>query len=260
MATPAALRATEYFARAYRRTWRGSIVSTFLNPVLYLAAMGVGLGSFVNHGGHASATLGHVSYLQFVAPALMATTAMQTAASEATFPVMAAIKWRRTYEAMLATPLQVRDVVVGHLAWISIRILMSVAVYLAVVAAFGAIASPVAILAILGGLLTGLAFAGPLVAFAATQENETLFILVFRLGLIPLFLFSGTFFPISQLPVGLRALAYATPLWHGVDLCRTLALGTATVQRTLLHFVYLTLVAAAGAWGASVTYRRRLRR
>lgn len=259
MSTPPALRAAEYFAVAYRRTWRGSVMTTFLNPVLYLAAMGVGLGSFVNHGGHGAA-LGHVSYLRFVAPALIASTAMQTAATESTFPVMAALKWRRTYEGMLATPLGVNDVMVGHLLWISIRILTSVTVYLAVVTAFGATTSPTALLAIPAGLLTGLAFAGPLVAFAATQENETLFVLVFRFGLIPLFLFSGTFFPISQLPAGLRVLAYCTPLWHGVDLCRSLALGTAGPGRTLVHFAYLTVVAAAGVAAASVAYRRRLRR
>src|SRR5579859_7710892 len=109
MATPTPLRAVSYWALAYRRTWRGSIVSTFLTPVLYLLAMGVGLGSFVNKGGH-QAALGHLSYLHYVAPGLVAATAALTATGESTFPVMGAIKWTKTYYAMLATPLGVGDV------------------------------------------------------------------------------------------------------------------------------------------------------
>ncbi len=259
MSTPSPLRATEYFARAYLRTWRGSIVTTFLNPVLYLAAMGVGLGSFVDHGGRAGAALGHVSYLHFVAPALLAVTAMQTAATEATFPVMGAIKWNKTYSAMLATPLRVDDLLVGHLLWIGARILTAVTAYLAVLVAFGAAGSWEALATIPAGLLTGMAFAVPLVAFSVTQDNDATFNLVFRFALIPLFLFSATFFPLDQLPVVLRSVAYITPLWHGVDLCRSLTLGTADAARIGLHVAYLSAIAAAGFLAARVTYRRRLR-
>ncbi|MDQ2753998.1 MAG: ABC transporter permease [Actinomycetota bacterium] len=258
MARFPALRATEYFAVAYLRTWRGTVMTTFLNPVLYLAAMGVGLGTFVNRGPHASALLGHVSYLDFVGPALVASTAMQTAATESTFPVMAAIKWRRTYEGMLATPLSVGDVIIGHFLWIATRIFMAVTVYLVVLVAFGAARSPLVVLVVPAGLLTGLAFTGPLVAFAASQENDNSFPMVFRLGLIPLFLFSGTFFPLSQLPSWLHIVAYCTPLWHGVELCRSFALGTAGFAASLIHATYLVVLAAAGLAVASVTYRRRL--
>ena len=253
-----ALRTTEHMFRAYRRSWRGSLASTFVNPVLYLAALGVGLGRFVDRGGHAGALHG-APYLDFVAPALVAVTAMQVAVSESTFPVMGALKWQKTYYAMLATPQRVGDVLAGHVAWIALRIASAVAVYLVVVAAFGAAHSPLALVALPAGLLTGLAFSLPLAAWSVLRQSEQPFNVVYRLGVIPLFLFSGTFFPLSSLPQGLRVVAYATPLWHGVDLCRTLVDGTATWGRSGLHVAYLLGLCGLGAAAAARTYPRRLR-
>ena len=258
MRTPPWVRVYEYFARAYRRTWRASIMTTFVNPVLYLAAMGVGLGSFINKGGHAQ-SLGDLSYLQFVAPALAATTAATTAASESMFPVMGAIKWMRTYFGMLATPLRVGDVLAGHLLWIATRVATAVAAYLVVMAAFGAILSPAAVFVLPVGVLTGMAFAAPLAAFSASQDNEEAFPLVFRLGIIPLFLFSGVFFPISQLPAALRVVAYATPLWHGVNLCRNLTLGRVEPGMAAVNVLYLVTLTGVGLFAASRSFRGRLR-
>lgn len=257
MITGPAWRATSYFARAYARTWRASIMTTFINPTLYLLAMGVGLGSFINHAGNRAA-LGHMSYLHFVAPALAATAAATTAASESMFPVMGAIKWQRTYYAMLATPLRVGDVLAGHLTWIGVRIATAVGSYLVVMAAFGTTTSFEAIAILPVGLLTGAAFAAPLAAYAATQDSDGGFSLVFRLGVIPLFLFSGVFFPLSQLPVGLRVLAYITPLWNGVALCRPLAAGEVSGAGLAGHLLYLVGVTAAGVLAARYTFRRRL--
>lgn len=259
MPTVPALRCTEHFARTYAHNWRASVMATFLNPILYLAALGVGLGHFIDRGGHAGGSVGQVGYLHFVAPGLVAVTAMQTAASESTFPVMGALKWNKTYSAMLATPLRVTDVLVGHLIFVALRVLVATAVFLGVVALFYGGLSPVALADIPAGLLTGMAFATPLVAFAARQDNDAIFNLVFRFVLIPLFLFSSTFFPLSQLPLGLQVLAWATPLWHGVDLCRTLTLGTAGAGRTIGHVAYLAGLAAVGGWLARGSYRRRLR-
>jgi lipooligosaccharide transport system permease protein len=233
-------------------------MTTFVNPVLYLAAMGVGLGSFINRGGHGQ-SLGGLSYLQFVAPALAATTGATTAASESMFPVMGAIKWVGTYFGMLATPLRVGDVLAGHLMWIATRVATAVAAYLVVMAAFGAILSPLAIFVFPVGVLTGMAFATPLAAFAASQQNEEAFPLVFRLGVIPLFLFSGVFFPISQLPTGLRLVAYATPLWHGVNLCRSLTLGRVDASIAVVNVAYLAALTGTGVFVASRSFRSRLR-
>jgi lipooligosaccharide transport system permease protein len=249
--------ALEYFLLAYRRTWRASVATTFVNPVLYLLAMGVGLGSFVNKGAHTSA-IGHMSYLQFVAPALAATAAAMTATSESMYPVMAGFKWIKTYHSMLATPLRVADVLAAHLSWIAARIAMAVTAYLIVMAAFGTTRSPWAVGILPVGVLTGMAFAAPLAAFTVTQDSENAFPLIFRLGLIPLFLFSGVFFPIGQLPFGLRLVAYLTPLWHGVDLSRTLALGHGSLGSAAFDLAYLVGVGALGVWVASKTFPRRL--
>jgi lipooligosaccharide transport system permease protein len=252
------LRSLEYWMYAYRRTWRAGLVNGILAPVLFLAAMGLGLGGLVS-GGSGSSSLKGVTYLVYLAPGLLAANAMQVAVQESTYPVMGAIKWIRTYHAMLATPLRVIDVLLGHLIWIAIRVFMACAIFLAVMAAFGTTKSWTAILALPAGLLTGVAFAAVVVAFAATRETDSGFNMLFRFGVMPLFLFSGTFFPISQLPGWLEAIAYVTPLWHGVTLCRSLALGYAEFWPTVGHVAYLSAMAAIGVFLASRTYRQRLR-
>jgi lipooligosaccharide transport system permease protein len=258
MSTPLPLRSFAYWASQYKRTWRGSLTSSFLTPVLFLAAMGVGLGSLVSRNASASSRLGGVSYLAFIAPGLLAATAMQVAAQESTYPVMGAIKWIRTYHAMLATPLRVIDVLVGHLAWMAVRLLLVSTIFVAVMSAFGAATSPTVVLAIPAAVLTGMAFAAPIAAFAATRDNDAAFSAMFRFLVIPMFLFSGTFFPVSQLPALLQPVAYLTPLWHGVDLCRSLAFGHVPPGRTVLHVAYLSAWVVAGVLAGTVTFRRRL--
>jgi lipooligosaccharide transport system permease protein len=203
-------------------------------------------------------TPGGVNYLSFVAPGVLAATAMQIAATEASWPVLGAIRWTRVYYAMLATPLRIRDIVLGHQGWMMTRIVSSCAVYLAVIAAFGGVHSPLGILALPACLLIGLAFTAPLAAYAATCENDGAFVVVNRFAIVPMFLFSGTFFPVSQLPAALEWVAYATPLWHGVDLCRSLTLGTAEWPLSIVHVVYLAAWGAAGLAFALHTYRQRL--
>jgi lipooligosaccharide transport system permease protein len=255
-ATPPWMRSMRYWLYQYKRTWRGSITTSFLYPVLYLAAMGVGLGSLVNH--HVHSVGGQSRYLDFIAPGLLASTAMQIGGNEAMYPVMAAIKWLRTYFAMLATPLTVADVLVGHLAWIGLRLVMVTTIYLGIMAAFGTVHSALAVLALPVGVLTGLAFAAPIAAFAATQTNDTGFSTIYRFGLIPLFLFSGTFFPIDRLPGWMQPVAQATPLYHGVALCRSLVLGGVPAGPTAAHLAYLVALSALGLAVATRTYRRRL--
>ena len=240
----------------YRRTWRGSIYSSVLNPVLYLGAMGVGLGSLVN--AHGTASLGGVSYLTFLAPGLMAAAAMQTAMGESTYPVFGSVKWLKTYQAAAATPLRPADLFHGHLMFTTLRLAMNSAVFLAIMAAFGAARSPWVLACLPAAVLTGLAFATPIEAYAMTCKKDSSFALLFRFGVIPLFLFSGTFFPITSLPAAVRPLAYLTPLWHGVALCRSLSLGTAQPGQTALHVGYLLAVTAAGIYAGNLTYRRRL--
>jgi lipooligosaccharide transport system permease protein len=251
-----AVREFQFWLINYRRTWRGSIYTSLLGPVLYLGAMGLGLGALVDK--HGTGRLGGVSYLVFLAPGLLVAQAMQTAASESSFPVLGSVKWRRTYQAAAATPLRPADIFHGHLLFTVMRLTMNSVVFVAVMAAFGAVRSPWVVAAIGVSVLTGLAFATPLEAFAITRNTPNSFSMIFRFGIVPMFLFSGTFFPISQLPAWIRPVAYITPLWHGVALSRSLALGTADWPGALGHLAYLFFVTAAGLVAAEHFYSRRL--
>jgi lipooligosaccharide transport system permease protein len=252
--TPMWLRAAGYWAYQYRRTWRSSVITSFLIPVLYLAAMGIALGSLIDKHSHG---VDGVTYVAYLAPGLLAGTCMQIGTNDATYPVMGAIKWMRTYLAQLASPLDVYDVLLGHLAWIAARLAIVVSIYLAVMAAFGVIYSPWAIAALPAAVLTGLAFSAPVTAFAATQDKDSSFSTLYRFAIIPMFLFSGTFFPISQLPAWLQAVAYATPLYHGVALCRDLTLGSVSWS-DLGHTAYLSACVGIGYMAGRRTFSRRL--
>jgi len=248
------LRPLEFFLTQYKRVWRGTAVTSVVTPVVYLLALGVGLGVFVDR----SADLPDgISYLAFVAPGLMAATAMQLASFEASFPVLAAIKWDRQYHAMLATPLRVRDVVLGHQAFFAFRLVLTATVYFVVITAFGAVDSPLGVLAIPVTVLVGLSFSTGMAAWAAHTQQEVSFVAIFRFLILPMFLFSGTFFPISTLPAPLEVIAWFTPLWHGVTLCRDLMLGDVSPD-DLLHLAYLLACVTAGLLAARMTYRKRL--
>jgi lipooligosaccharide transport system permease protein len=252
-----AVRAFQSWLVNYRRTWRGTIYSSVLMPVVYLGAMGLGLGTLVNQ--HGTAGLGGVSYLVFLAPGLMAATAMQTAVGESMYPVYTAVKWQQTYQAAAATPLKPGDIFRGHLLFTTMRLAMNMVVFLAIMSLFGAVRSAWVVAAVPVAVLTGLAFAAPLDAFAVSRKNnDQAFNVIFRFGMIPLFLFSGTFFPVTQLPGWIRPVAYATPLWHGVALCRALSLGRADLVGSLGHIAYLTAIAILGLIAGERTYRRRL--
>ena len=243
-------RVFEHRFTQYRHSFRATIFSSFLTPVLFLAAMGLGLGSYVDQG--ADPSLGGLSYLAFLAPGLLASTCMQSAAFESAFPIMSGLVWSRVFHAMYATPISGRDIALGNLAWIGARMLLVATVFTAVIVAFGAAASPLIVLAIPAGALTGLAFAAPIMAFAATQRTPEKFNAVFRFGITPLFLFSGTFYPVESLPVFLQPLAWVTPLWHGVSLARGLSLGTIG-DAPLMAFVHLAVLVGftvVGAWFA----------
>nr|MBA2555729.1 ABC transporter permease [Chloroflexota bacterium] len=231
------VRVLEHSALVYRRQWRGTLFSTFLTPVLFLLAMGIGLGAYVDRAG--SAELGGVSYLAFLAPGLLAAQAMQTASFATTYPILASIQWLKTFDGMLNTPLRVRDILLGEVGWIALRLTMVASVFLLVIFLFGAVASPLAVFAVPVAVLTGLAFATPIAAFTATQRKDSGFAAIFRFVITPLFLFSGTFFPIQQLPDFMEPVAYVTPIYHGVALARDLTLGRAELISGLIHLAVL---------------------
>jgi lipooligosaccharide transport system permease protein len=250
------LRVVEAGARVYRRTWRGSVISTFLNPILYLLAMGVGLGELVDEG-TGGATL-DVPYLTFLAPGLLAAAAMQTGTGDASYPVMAGIKWRKTYQATLATPIGVPELLFGHLGWVTLRLTFMTSIFALIMVLFDATTITEGFLAIPPAVLTGVAFAAAVTAYTGKLKNEMGLASLFRFAIVPMFLFSGTFFPIEQLPDYLEPLAYITPLWHGVELCRGLALGLEFTVHPLISVGYLTVWIAVGAALAIRILRGRL--
>jgi lipooligosaccharide transport system permease protein len=250
------IRAFRCWMVMYRRTWRSSVWSSVLGPLFYLGAMGYGLGSLVDKNG--TAPLGGVPYVEFVAPAVLAVQAMNSGLSNALYPVFGGIHWNRIYLAARATVLRPGDIFRGHLLFITLRITMNSACFVVLMAAFGLIRSPWAVLLLPASMLTGLAFATPCAAWAVTLDNQTPMNYPIRFGAVPLMLFSGTFFPIGQLPGWIRPVAYATPLWHGVALCRALSLGTTDAGSAAINVGYLAAMAAIGLMLGGRAYRRRL--
>lgn len=252
-----ALHVLEHNVLVYRRSWRGSLMISFIGPVLFLAAMGLGLGGLVNR---TTGGVGGVPYLQFLAPGLLTAAAMQTAAIETTYPVMAKVYWFRTYDSMLATRLGVDDIVAGEVGWLAFRLLTVTAIFWAVMALFGTVHSWVALLAVTAALLTGLAFATPILAFAATQRNDRSFSYVFRFLIVPLFLFGGTFFPLDRLPAAIQGLVWLTPMPHGVTLARGMTTSGLPLGEAAVHVAVLVAYVVAGIAASRVALRRRLLR
>jgi lipooligosaccharide transport system permease protein len=250
----------EYNLRVYRRTWRGSLTTKVLTPILFLLSMGVGLGSLVNSSAGGIEVGGQTfPYLQFVVPAILAVQCMSTGMGESSWPVLGAIKWFGTYHAMLATPARVVDILAGHCAYVVTMVGLASAVFMVVAAAFGGFVSWAALWCLPVSLLIGLAFATPVTALSSRLENDSGFNILFRLGQVPLMLFSGTFFPISQLPGWLQPIAWVTPLWHGVEAERALSLGTGSVVGVIGHLAALVVFATVGWVLALLGLGKRLR-
>jgi lipooligosaccharide transport system permease protein len=253
--TSPTLRVAEANIRVYRQTWRGSVISSFAVPIFTLLAMGGGLGRLVDAG---SGT-GTGSYLGFVAPALLAATAMMTAVGESTYPVMAGIKWTKQYHAALATPIAPPDLVTGLVSFLGLRVLFNLLVYALLMVAMNAMELGPALAAMLPATVTGLAFAAPVIAWAATLEDDRALASFFRFVVMPLFLFSGTFYPVSQLPTWVQPIVWLSPLWHGIELSR----GAAGIEGTpqfawWIHLAFLLALFVVGLVTAMRNFTRRL--
>ncbi len=240
----------------YRRTWRSSVWSSVFGPLFYLGAMGYGLGSLVDKNGNSA--IGGVPYVVFVAPAVLAVQSMTTGMTNAAFPVFGGIHWNKIYIAARATLLRPADIYRGHLLFIAMRIAMNTVFFVIIMAAFGLIKSFWAVALLPAAVLGGLAFATPVAAWCVTLRTQSPLNYLFRFGSVPLMLFSGTFFPISSLPGWLQPVAYVTPLWHVVALCRSLSLGTVTAGSAAIHVGYLVVMTGIGLWFGARTYYRRL--
>lgn len=255
------LRYAESEVIAYRRTWRGTVITSFVNPVFFLAAMGAGLGALVDEG---SGQRLSISYLAFVASGLMAANAMQNGAGDGSFPVMAGILWRKNFHGTVTTPLGPADIVWGRLIWGVGRLTFTLLVFAVIAFLFGALEIGPALAAIPPAILTGVAFTTAITAWTLTQKDGRSLSTLFRFLIVPMFLFSGTFFPISQLPDWLEPVAYATPLFHGVELVRKISLpgvdeSIVTSISPWIHVAYLVVMSVAGLYLSIRLLDRRIR-
>ncbi|KRE66073.1 ABC transporter [Arthrobacter sp. Soil761] len=245
-----------YYAEQVLRVMKGYSWSILMysvgQPVAYLFAMGVGLATLVDTG---NAAFGGVSYLAFIAPALLVAAAVMTAANEFTFPVMAGFKWRRVYYGPHASPLTPQQIAAGQVMAVTLRLVLQSAIYFAAVALFGASPSGWGWAGILVATLTGLAFGLPLMAYSASiTEDKGQFALVMRFIVMPLFLFSGTFFPLDNLPLAVRWVGWISPIWHGTELGRVLSFGYR--EPAVLSVLHAAVLAGLAVTGWVLTRRR----
>ncbi|MEV0898436.1 ABC transporter permease [Actinoplanes sp. NPDC049802] len=242
----------EYYLVNYRRTWRASVLSSLVLPLLTMLGFGVGVGAYVTGG------VEGVSYLQWMVPGLIASTAVQGAIGETTWPVISSFQWVKNYFAQAAAPLRVADILGGHLVFMLFRVVTSVAAFLLVAALFGALRSPWSPAVLPIAVLLALAAGAPVAAYTASVSSDSYLAVLMRFAVLPMSLFSGVFFPVESLPAVLRWIAYALPLWHGVDLSRAATLGLAPGPEAVWQVLYLMVWGVAGWFLAHWRYRSRL--
>jgi lipooligosaccharide transport system permease protein len=255
MATAPLTRVLEREVRVWKHFWRSTVVFNFINPLMFLGALGVGLGSLVDKS---TGDVDGLPYLSFIAPGLMAAGALQASALNSLWPVMAGIKWVGTFQAMVSSPITPAAVYGGEVLWNVARSTLGAVMFLGAAALLGGVPSFWGVLAIPAAALCALSVTAPLTAWSATQDNDVPFSVVARLGVIPMFLFSGTFFPVSQLPAGFRPLVGLSPLWHGVELCRDATTGQWDPGVQALHVLALVALTAVGWWFGTRTFTKRL--
>jgi lipooligosaccharide transport system permease protein len=223
------------------RGWKASLLLSVLGPVMFLSAMGLGLGSLVHEG----RAFGGVDYLSFFATGILVSSAMQSGVFTATYPILSKIMWQRNYEAILATPLSVREIFLGELGWTAVSLAQLTIPFFGLMALMGIFTSWTSALAIPVAILVGLSCCAPVMAFTATRQTDEAYTWLFRFVVTPLFLLSGTFFPIAELPAWARVVAQATPLFHGVELVRQLTVYRLDVSAAW-HLAYLVALLSVG--------------
>lgn len=236
----------EQVLRVMRNYGWSVILYSVGQPVAYLFAMGVGLASLVD--ANSEAAFGGVSYLEFVAPALLVSAAVMTASGEFSYPIMDGFKWRRVFYGPHASPLIPQQIASGHIMASSLRFLLQSVVYFVVVALFGASPSPWGWVSAIVATVAALSFGLPLMAYAASiTQDKGQFALVQRFIVMPLFLFSGTFFTLDSLPIAVRWIGWISPVWHGTELGRVFTYGMdQDPLLTITHIVFLLVTAVVG--------------
>ena len=256
MLATGSLRVFERQARVYRTLWRGSVISHFAMPLMFLGAMGVGLGPIVDAR---TRDVGGVGYLAFIAPGLLAFMVAQSAAAEALWPVMAGHKWLGFYHGTVATPIEPTEVFTGYMLWLGAYDSLIATLFVIAATLLGGVSSAWAPLAIPAAALGALCFACPFSGFAMNRENDFGFSALLRLTVMPMAMFSGTFFPVTQLPDWLQKAVLLSPLYHSIELCRAAMTGHArSFGAVVAHVAFLLAVIAATSVRARASFRRRL--
>jgi lipooligosaccharide transport system permease protein len=249
----------EYLLRSWRPYFASTLGEALIAPVLYLLALGYGMGSLVNRNG--TAALGGVPYVDFIAPALLVAAAVQVAMSESTFATFSRFKWSRTLWGTTATPITPAQALDGHVLFIGTRLTLSSLMYYLVLLVFGVAGGPAGLLMIPVAVLCALACAVWVLALSAgvSDDGPMAFNLLLRFVVLPMTLFSASFFPITQLPWAVRWLAFLSPLWHGNELARDAALGGGLPGWAVLaHLVFLLVMLVSGFVVARRRFTRRL--
>ncbi|MCF7991702.1 MAG: ABC transporter permease [Thiohalocapsa sp.] len=236
--------------RVWRKLLAPAAVMNFGEPTLYLLGLGFGLGAFIG-------TMSDLSYQTFLASGIIASSAMMTASFEATYSVFTRMGVQRTYDAMLATPLTLDDILAGEVLWCGTKALFSAAAILIVALLIGAVAGPQALFALPVAFLAGLAFAGPALIMSAVATNYDFFNYYFVLAVTPMLILSGVFYPVETLPEVMQSVVHLLPLTHAVALTRPLVAGL-PLETPLLHLAVLGAYAGLGFYAAVVLIRRRL--
>jgi lipooligosaccharide transport system permease protein len=245
----------EHRLRVMRSYVSTVVIGAVGTPLLYLIAMGIGLGTLVG-----STPIDGVTYLQFVAPALICTAAVTVASEEFTYPIMLGFKWNPTFIGISSSPITPGQIIDGMVISVIVRAFVTSVIYWVIIVLFGAMTVGVSALTVLVATLVALSFGIPVMAYVATLERDTGQIaMVMRLVLLPLTLFSGTFFPLSSMPVYLQWIGWLSPIWHGTQLSRVLAYGAQEPGWLIaLHLVYLIALIAPFWWLSRRTAKRRL--
>ncbi len=262
-AAKVAARGALYVTEARLRTmlkWIWLIIGiSIANPVLYLVSIGLGVGSYIdkNTGGMG---VDGVSYITFLAPALLATAAIQGAIDESVFPTLEGFKWNKIFFSMNSTPLSGNHIAMGVFFNSLIRVIFTAVMYWVVMLAFGVLESPRSWLAIFTAVMAGAAFGAMMQALAGLLENENIFFTVLnRFVIMPLFLFSGTFYPLTNMPIYLQWIGWISPLWHATELGRWLTYGhEISTQMLYVHFVFLNSLLLIGVIVSRRIFTRRL--
>lgn len=237
--------------------WAGIIFfAAVINPTLYLVSIGIGVGSLID----ANKGVDGVSYLTFLAPALLASAAIQGSSDEVIFPTMAGFKWERTFFGMRSTPITARQISLGLFIAAMVRTSVSVVIYWIALYFFGALDSDTAWLAMPAALFAGAAMAAVMLALAGKIEKEDFFFtIVGRFIMIPMFLFSGTFYPLSQMPIFLQFFGWLSPLWHATEIGRYLTYDYPISGPMLLtHFSVLAAMIVIGLTASFRIFAARL--